>query len=46
MIVQVYPAALLGVGGFMLICQQRKEGASVKIVLGVISALIVMSMLV
>lgn len=46
MIVQVYPAALLGVGGFMLICQRRKEGASVKIVLGVISVLIVMSMLV
>ncbi len=45
MILQVYPAALLGVGGFMLICQRRKEGASVKIVFGVILALIVMSLL-
>lgn len=45
MVLQVYPAALLGVGGFMLICQHRKQCASVKIVFGVILAIIVMSLL-
>ena len=46
MILQVYPAALLGVGGFMFICQRRSEGVPFKIVLGVIFTVIVISILV
>lgn len=45
MILQVLPATLIGIGGFMLFCQRSKENASAFIVYGIIWAVILLSLM-
>lgn len=45
MTLQVAPAALIGIGGFMFVCSRRKKSASVMGVIGIIVGVIVLSIM-